>query len=208
MHASTEQLIALRDGRPVAVEAAAHAHTCAECSRALVRLTQWRQRLRSLPGFAAPESAWQAIGARLDESPEPQRRRHRVPVVGTALAASLVVAVVLVTWQRRAPPPPVAAGAVTASPALAQLQSQSRYLEQVVQTMNAGGDQGVTNAGTAATVAALEDRIALLDYAINRANTGPQPPRNLTALWQQRVDLLQSLAAVRYTQVTATAWGS
>ncbi len=56
--------------------------------------------------------------------------------------------------------------------------------------------------GTAATVAALEDRIALVDYQLNSASVQAGGNPELAQLWQQRVDLLQSLAAVRYAQVT------
>lgn len=206
MHASLEQLISLRDGAPVDANAAVHLRECAGCRAEVARLGHWRQQLIDLPVLEAPETTWQKIAARLDAQQEPVRRRHWVPALGAALAASLVAAVVLVTWRVQAPPAAPAAAA-SSSPMLAQLQSQSRYLERVMQAMNAGSDQDVTSAGTAATVAALEDRIALVDYAINQANTAPQPPQDLTALWRQRVNLMQSLAAVRYAQVSDVSWG-
>lgn len=204
MHASLEQLISLRDGGLVAAEAAEHVRACTYCRREVTRLERWRQNFRELPGFRAPEDTWQKIVARIDQ---PERKPHRVrwmPAAGLALAASLVAAVVLVTWSIRAPTP--VSRAPSGSPLLVQLQSRSRYLENIVQAMNTDSDQGVTNAGTAATVAALEDRIALIDYAINQANTAPRPSRDLAQLWQQRVNLMQSLAAVRYAQVSAASW--
>lgn len=206
MHASLEQLISLRDGAPVDANAAVHLRDCAGCRAEVAQLGHWRQHLIDLPVLEAPQDAWQKIAARLDEQQVPPRRRHWIPAVGVALAASLVAAVVLVTWRLQAPPT-VPAASASGAPMLTQLQSQSRYLERVMQAMNAGSGQGVTSAGTAATVAALEDRIALVDYAINQANTVSQPPQDLTALWQQRVNLMQSLAAVRYAQVSDVSWG-
>lgn len=207
MHARLEQLISLRDGAPVAAEAAVHVRECDDCRTEVARLGHWRQRLIDLPAFDAPEGAWQKIAARLDEQPVPVRRRYWVPAVGVGLAACLVAGVVLVTLRLQAPPAaPTPRAVASATPMLSQLQSQSRYLEQVMQAMNGGDDQGLTTASTAATVAALEDRIALVDYAINRANTAPKPPTDLTALWQQRVNLMQSLAAVRYAQVSDASW--
>lgn len=207
MHASLEQLISLRDGRPVAAEADTHVRGCASCRTEVTRLGHWRQRLINLPQLEAPADAWQKIAAHLDSQPQPRRVRRWTGAVGAALAASVVAAVVLVTLNLRAPRVVPPAGIPTGSAALAQLQSQSRYLEQVMQAMGTGGDQGVTGTNTAATVAALEDRIALVDYAINQANAEPRTAPNLTALWQQRVNLMQSLAAVRYAQVSDASWG-
>ena len=208
MHATFEQLIALRDRRPVAAEAAAHVPGCAECSRALRRLSAWQQRLRALPAFEAPEGGWTRVAARLEISGV-ACRSHWLPAAGVGVVASLVAALALVAWHHPRPVKPAATSALNiaaSAPLLAQLQAQSRYLETALQSMNADGNQRIVNANTATTVAALEDRIALLDYAINQANSTPQPPRDLTALWQQRVNLMQSLAAVRYAQVSTAAW--
>ena len=208
MHASVEQLIALRDGQPVAAEATVHARGCPECSRALLRLSAWRQRVRALPAFEAPEGGWGQVVARL-ESSDVIRRSRWLPAAGVGLVASLVAAVALVAWHLPRPVLPAAASALNAAASasmLSQLQAQSRYLESALRSMNVDSNQHIVNADTAATVAALEDRIALVDYAINQANTTPQPSRDLTALWQQRVNLMQSLAAVRYAQVSTAAW--
>lgn len=208
MHASVEQLIALRDGQPLAAEAAAHVRACAECGQALQRLSDWRQRLRALPAFDAPENAWARVTGRLDRPAELSRARW-LPAAGIGLAASLAAAVVLVAWHPWFPVNPVATrtpGATVDSGRLAQLQAQSRYLENAVQFMNVDGNPSIVNAGSAATVAALEDRIALVDYAINSTATRPQATDQLTQLWQQRVDLMQSLAAVRYAQISTASW--
>lgn len=208
MHASVEQLIALRDGRPLTAEAAAHVHECAECGRALLRLSEWRQRLRALPELSAPQHGWMRVAERLENSAGARRLRWW-PAAGVGLIASLVAAAALVTWHAPLSVRPAAAGVSGASVnplRLAELQAQSQYLEQTVQSLTASGNPSIVNAGTAATVAALEDRIALVDYSINDTATRPQATDQLTQLWQQRVDLMQSLAAVRYAQVSAVTW--
>ena len=208
MHASVEQLIALRDGQPLAAEAAAHVRSCAECGQALLRLSDWRQRLRTLPAFDAPENVWARVAGRLDQPADINRARW-LPATGIGLVASLVAVVVLVFWH---PWPAenrsavVTAGAALDAGRLAQLQAQSRYLESAVQFMNADSHSSIVNVGSAATVAALEDRIALVDYAINSTAARPQTGGQLTQLWQQRVDLMQSLVAVRYAQAAAVTW--
>ena len=208
MHASAEQLIALRDGQPLAAEAAAHVRDCAECEQTLLRLSEWRQRMRALPAFDAPENAWARVTVRLD-LPAGVNARRWLPAAGIGLAASLAAAVVLVAWHPWFPVNSIVMPShVVALDAgrLAQLQAQSRYLENTVQFMNVDRNPGIVNAGTAATVAALEDRIALVDYAINSTAARPQAGEQLTQLWQQRVDLMQSLVAVRYAQASAVTW--
>lgn len=208
MHASVEQLIALRDGQPLAAEAAAHVRGCDECGQALLRLSDWRQRLRALPAFDAPENVWARVAGRLDQPADINRARW-LPATGIGLVASLVAVVVLVFWH---PWPAenrsavVTAGAALDAGRLAQLQAQSRYLENAVQFMSADSHSSIVNVGSAATVAALEDRIALVDYAINSTAARPQTGGQLTQLWQQRVDLMQSLVAVRYAQAAAVTW--
>lgn len=208
MHASVEQLIALRDGQPLAAEAAAHVHGCAECGQALLRLSDWRQRMRALPAFDAPNDSWARVAERLDQSAGANRARWW-PAAGIGVAVSLAVAVVLVAWHPWVPVNSIAtatSGMALDAGRLAQLQAQSRYLENAVQLMNADSNPSIVNAGSAATVAALEDRIALVDYAINGMTARPQAGAQLTQLWQQRVDLMQSLAAVRYAQVSTASW--
>ncbi len=204
MHASFEQLSGLRDREPVTAEVAAHVRGCAQCSQALAALSELCAQLCGLPGFAVPAAAWQRIVTRFEQDPRRVRRMPWLRVTGAGAVAALAVALALFTWH--APPPrstvPVAeTGKALAAPSLPQLIAQSRFLENTVLSMNVAADHMVISAGTAATVAALEDRIALIDYAINQTATQAHAGNELPHLWQQRVELLQSLAAVRYAQV-------
>ena len=174
MHASPEQLIALRDGDPVDAAARSHVLECAECAAELDTLASLRTRLAGLPGFAVPDAAWQNV----------------------------VLAVSFALFRTPQSRPDISVAASSATPAsVPTLVRKSRYLEDAVMSLNADTDHMVITAGTATTVAALEDRIALVDYEINHAATSPKTQSRLTQLWQQRVNLLQSLAAVRYAQV-------
>ncbi len=97
-------------------------------------------------------------------------------------------------------PMPTVAGTASPAPDLGQLQAESRYLERAVLDLDGNTEGMAMSADTASTVAALEDRIALVDYQINSAPTQQAGNLDLALLWKQRVDLLQSLAAVRYAQ--------
>ena len=204
MHASLEQLMSLRDEEPVALEVQEHVRGCEACARILNELAAARDGLAGLADPLPPPEAWARIAAAAAEQRGMPRRRW-LAATGVALAASVAAAVVLVnpalrTAGTKDAPTTTVAGTATATD-INQLQAESRYLERAVLNLNGNAEGMPMNADTASTVAALEDRIALVDYEINSASTRATGSPDLALLWKQRVDLLQSLAAVRYAQV-------
>jgi hypothetical protein len=206
MHASLEQLIALRDDEPVTLEVQQHVRGCDDCTRALDHLASFRGTLAALPDALPPPDAWVRVVAGLERGGDSARQARWLPAAGLGLVASVVAALVLMNARLAAPLAPDSGSAVTPAVApvanLPQLMAQSQYLERAVLDLNDSGDRRVVSAGTASAVAELEDRIAFLDYEINQASTQAHSDADLTRLWRQRVDLLQSLAAVRYAQVS------
>jgi hypothetical protein len=202
MHASIEQLIGLRDEEPVSVEVQQHVRGCSRCAAALNGLLAARERLETLADPSPRPDAWQRIVAASERSA--RRRRWLPAVAGLAIAATVTGMAVFVGLHGVKPVTTTDLAAVTPSggqPAdVSQLMAQSRYLERAVYTLGGHADGMAVSAGTASTIAALEDRIALIDYEIGTAKQPARDP-HLKQLWQQRVDLLQSLAAVRYAQV-------
>lgn len=212
MHASLEQLIGLRDDEPVALEVQQHVRGCSECARVLNELAAFRDSIAALADPPPPAEAWSRITANLQTETRPRRLPLWLPMAGAALAASVVTATVLLYNRPSGVEPAGAVGtpsvaavqAQASKPAnLNQLMAQSRYLERAVLNLNDSGDQLLVSGGTASAIADLENRIALVDYEINNTAAQPRNEADLTRLWQQRVDLLQSLAAVRYVQVTS-----
>lgn len=208
MHASIEQLIGLRDEEPVAAEVQQHVRGCSQCAAALNGLLAARERVQSLADPLPPADAWQRIVAASERSA--RRRRWLPAAAGLAVAASVVGIVVYLGPHGVRPAENTALAAASQSvgqPAdINQLMAQSRYLERAVYQLGGKSDDTAMSAGTASTIAALEDRIALIDYEIGTAKQDSQPATgdHVKKLWQQRVDLLQSLAAVRYAQVADT----
>ena len=202
MHASLEQLIGLRDEEPVSVEVQQHVRACTQCAAALNGLLTARERLTALADPLPPADAWQRIAAASDRS---RSRRLWLPAAGLSLAASVTAVALLVNLHVKPQPARDDTAVVTPSgsqPAdVKQLMAQSRYLERAVLKLDGPADNMAVSADTASTVAALEDRIALVDYEINSAAGVPNDDPHMVQLWKQRVDLLQSLAAVRYAQV-------
>jgi len=204
MHVSLEQLMSLRDEEPVALEVQEHVRGCEHCARTLNGLASMREGLMHLADPLPSPEAWSRIAAAAEERAAPRRRWYAA--AGMALVASVAAALVLVnpalrTSGNKDTATTTVAGMAAAPTDIGQLQAQSRYLERAVLDLNGNADRMPMSADTASTVAELEDRIALVDYEINSAST--RDPRNpdLVQLWKQRVDLLQSLAAVRYAQV-------
>ena len=204
MHASLEQLMSLRDEEPVALTVQEHVRGCEACARVLNELAAAQESLVRLVDPLPPPAAWNRITAAAEEHAAPRRRWFAA--AGVALAASVAAAVVLVNPALRTASingaRTTTVASTTAAPTdINQLQAESRYFERAVLSLNGNTEGMPMSADTASTVAALEDRIALVDYEINSAPTRKTGNPDLTLLWKQRVDLLQSLAAVRYAQV-------
>lgn len=207
MHASLEQLIGLRDDEPVAVEVRQHVRGCSRCAAALNGLLAARERVQSLADPMPPADAWQRVLAASERS---SRRRRWLPAAaGLGIAATAAGMAIFFAPRGTQPAQPalaVASQSVGQPADIDQLMAQSRYLERAVYKLGGRSDDTAMSAGTASTIAALEDRIALIDYEIGTAKQDSRPAASdhVKQLWQQRVDLLQSLAAVRYAQVANT----
>jgi hypothetical protein len=61
----------------------------------------------------------------------------------------------------------------------------------------------IMRADTASTIVGLEDRVALIDAALNRAGAEANVPEYRTALMLDRVEVMNALVNVRYVQSRA-----
>ena len=220
MHATTRQLIAVRDREPVDASVWAHLEACAECRDALLQLRALRDALRELPEEIPPEGAWAEIESRWREEQLSRRPRK---ATWLAFAASISLVAVL-TWQftplgmDRFPGQDVEPGVIVTDggrdiaanelsatgASLAALQQRSHQLEDMLGAVSRH-DGRVTSLSTAGTVSELEDSIALIDARLAAASEYPLTPAQRRALWQQRIDLLESLVTVRYAQARANS---
>jgi hypothetical protein len=84
---------------------------------------------------------------------------------------------------------------------LADQQRLVRQSQQLEAKLNSLPEEPrVTRAQTALTLADIEDRIRWVDYQLALGMEAGLEPQAAQALWRQRVDLLNSLVAVRYAQ--------
>jgi hypothetical protein len=161
-------------------------------------LNDVRDALRALPPFAPPAGAWTAAQARAAARGAGQ---PGVPA-RLAMAASLLVMMAAALMWGSAPDGTTATDRpVPLGEPIDELVAENARLESVL----AGLPQpSTTRVGTAYAVAALEDRLAMLDDRITTVSLTPSAPETAEELWRQRVSLMNSLVQVQYANLVAS----
>jgi hypothetical protein len=218
MHPSTEDLLSVRDGEPldaltseVIAGSAAHANE-------VERLRRMRSALEALPDLDPPEGAWKAIAAAERET---RARRGNVlmqRVAGVGIAAAVAMAAILYLGSVARGPddlvstttPNGAAGEAPAGPddlvlggrvipaSYSALVAESARLDRVLGQLRY--QRPLMSGGTASTIVGLEDRIAFIDEQLTYGSARGLPQPERTALWGERVELMNALVHVRYAQ--------
>jgi hypothetical protein len=187
MHCTMDDLLALQAGE-ASVWARRHVEDCAACRAELDGLYQRVAQLKALPALRPPRDRWSIVrdAARVERV----HRRRTWGAWGLAAAAA-VAGVLLVPWFGQN-------GALHAE--LSQAKQQSATLEDQLGRYDVHGR--VLSGRTAARVAELEDRIAVIDGDLARKGGAKAQARDadLIELWQQRVDLMRQLVNVRVTR--------
>ncbi len=198
MHATLEQLLALKEGK-AASEVVAHVEDCAVCRAEVERLAATSAALAGLPDEKPGRDLWPSIRAAAE-----QRRKTRMAKVAwaaSAAAAAVLLAVFIATGLRvRTPREAIEGKTVEKQKASAQAElqpliSQSQRLEALLQRLDSGTP--VLKGRTASAIAEIQDQVAIVDLQISLLQTGKQPTDQLVRLWQERVKLLTTLVAVR-----------
>lgn len=208
MHVTVKQLLAARDGEPLAVEAQQHIEHCDDCRGEIARLEGVRISLRALPAFEPPVERWSRVQERACSRPA---RSLRLPLAACA-AGLVVVALAGLLWPRpqqrlhdQARRDPATFDRSTdrvAYNGLAALRDRSVELERVLRSLPPR--RIVEPAGTATMIDGLERRIAWVDYQLTWASEAGLTPAQAQRLWDERVDLLDSLVILRSVQ--ASQW--
>lgn len=189
MHADIQQLIALRDGEPVAADAARHVRECARCTQNITALVQVESRLRELPPVQPPPDAWSRIKTRRERESGPALMRFRVIRIAALVAFMAVLVAAGHFLGQRAVNDNGSATALAGTASMLELQARSRELEYQLERYGSGG---VMSMRTAGTIGELEDSIALIDFRLNAVRDEAQQ----RALWRQRVELMETLVTV------------
>lgn len=169
--------------------------------------------LKGLPDVMPPRAVWHRIREQAEAEGLISQTRMRRPMTwhgGVGLAAAVALAAVLVPVMMNTPEPQGVTEPAVAEPsnsvpvnALQALMVQSRQLESDLRSLP--DEPRVRQAGTVATIADIEDRIAAIDYQLN------DPSYQMTEeeqhiFWRERVRLMKSLWQLRYAQAQRTAF--
>jgi hypothetical protein len=194
MRSSTEDLLSVRDGEPLTAATRAAIEASPESTREVERLQALQRSLRALPELAPPAGAWERIVAAEERGAVAQRRVARsLAGFGAAAAAALVALIYFVAGPTDTP------ATIARSPSTyAPLVAESARLERLLAEMPPRSH--VVRLGTVSTIVGLEDQIALLDEQLSYGDAiGLEDPQR-TALWSERVDLMNALILVRAAQ--------
>ena len=209
MHPRIDQLLSWRDGAPVDIETREHAEHCVTCAVSVRRLTARRRSLQELPQVEAPDIEYSRILARAQEVRSPMNKGNQWRAIAAAAIVAAVVAefVVIDRQQNRAPQhvqiDESASEAVPlrheqGDPAVARLVEQSRELDEILQKMPRRPE--VQRVSMAGTVDRIEQRVQWLDMQLSSVPAGAADDSVSRRLWRERVDLMDSLVAMRYAE--------
>lgn len=202
MHASTEHLLNLRDGLPVSSEVSAHVRNCSECLREVEHLRALQKRLCHLPQVEPPAGVWNRVTrAGMSSMRTEASYTWFYPAVGFAASALLVVSAIV--WFSRTPSIGVQP-TVPSDPMITELMQESQRLESTLRELPFR--PALTDARTARTIAALEDQLALIDHGLSYGGELTLTRTQHEKLWQERVDLMNSLVSVRYAQAQRVSY--
>jgi ferric-dicitrate binding protein FerR (iron transport regulator) len=187
MHCTMDDLGALQAGE-ASVWARRHITTCATCQAELEKLYQRVAQLKALPALRPPRDRWPAVQSILRT--ERSRRRRTWGAWSGSLALAATIAAVLLIQ------PP---NTTVLHAELSQVKQQSATLEDSLKQFDV--ESSVLSGHEAATMAALEDRISLLDGTLaQRVEGAHEGDAQLVRLWQERVGLMRELVKARATR--------
>ena len=213
MYTSTENLLKVRDGELIDADVLSHIESDAEAQDELQRLRQTQQALKDLPELAPPEGIWENVIAAVDaDSATVSDHAWRWPLRGAIAASVAVLALLLVSRGPEIPAtleigPSTTVGEtaptnriaeIVGTPTYASLVAESARLDQALGNLTY--QPQVVRGSTAGVIASLEYQIAVVDDRLMLASRLNLSPRQITALWQQRVDLMDALVYTRYAQ--------
>jgi hypothetical protein len=187
MHCTMDDLGALQAGE-ASVWARRHITTCEICQQELEKLYQRVAQLKALPALRPPRDRWPAVQSVLRA--ERSRKRRTWGAWGGSLALAATIAAVMLMQ----PSNPTVLHAE-----LSQVKQQSATLEDSLKQFDV--ERSVLSGQEAATMAALEDRISLLDGTLAQQVEGAhEQDAELVRLWQERVGLMRELVKARATR--------
>ncbi|MEX2496861.1 MAG: hypothetical protein WD448_12270 [Woeseia sp.] len=175
------------------------------CGLGIAERNRLHRRLRNLPDTVPPRVVWQRIEAqaRAEGLLKRSGRRPFGWLYGAGLAAASLLAALLIPFHGTedevfptVPPYSEQVRHVNLT-TLNALMVQSRELEQDLRALPE--QPQLVRAGTAATIAGLEDQIAAIDFRLNQESPA-MTPEQTELYWRERVRLMNLLVQLRAAQ--------
>ena len=172
-----------------------------------------QRELLAIPDAMPPRDVWHRIREQAEAEGLIGTKPMRRPMTwnsGLGLAAAVALVAVLVPIMTQQPEP-IGVTEPTNTEltntvevnALQALMVESRQLESDLRSLPA--EPRVRQAGTVATIADIEDRIAAIDYQLNDPSV-QMTPEVEEIFWRERVRLMKLLVRLRYAQAQRTAF--
>ncbi len=213
MHAchtlTLDQLLSLRDGDPADAQAKSHAERCSLCSREISRLRSVQSALHALPALVPPPYDGAALQERLQRIRAYRKTRIAAAAGICALAVALITSIYVVrprdaTEATSAPQETsVATASIDPMPEKLSLVIRSQELESRLRRLPRRPQ--IERASTSATIDALQSHIQWVDYQLSLSDDAGMTERQAAELWQNRIQLMDSLLKVRYAEAQRTA---
>ncbi|MCZ6498510.1 MAG: hypothetical protein O6765_07285 [Gammaproteobacteria bacterium] len=212
-------MLKIRDGEPVDADARAYVEADPSARRELRRLRQVQHALQNLPGFEPPAGAWESVILVAENATAPRALRGWHWPLRGAIAASVAILAVLFVARSPEDVAPLGTGPATivadtvpmtrtveilGTPAYASLVVKSARLDRALDSITY--QPMLMRASTASTITTFEDQIAVLDDRLMFASSLDLSPRQIEALWQQRVDLMSGLFYLRYARAQRSGY--
>ena len=189
MHCTMDELLAIRDGEG-SQAALRHLDECDECCQEFELLHQRVAALKALPNLRPSRDRWSVV--RDEVLAERARTRRRFGGWLTAAAAASVALTIGLGG--------LAMPAAQETDPLVELVSEAQRLQDALRVIRP--ETRVISGRTAGAVAALEDRLVLLDGRFEEARVRRLSRERFVVLWQERIDLMDALVNVHARPVT------
>ncbi|MFK8030721.1 MAG: hypothetical protein AB8G18_10815 [Gammaproteobacteria bacterium] len=230
MHATSEQLLDIRDGQPVDSDVLSHVELCEKCSHTL-KLMQWnKQALVDLPQLAPSPQVFAQLSERLANEQNTKLSPTRREPLQWAAAAAIVAALALwlVPGDVNYEAPQVADSTEISRPELIvpaqarstaatveklqprvspneialrdELLGRSSALEAVAAQLAELGTMR-TSGSTNEALTALEAQLALVDYNLGAVQIDQYVPAELNVMLTRRVNTLENIVRVQRAEL-------
>jgi hypothetical protein len=181
------------------------------CGLSVLERDLLQTKLRELADTVPPREVWQRIAAqaRAEGLMRPGRPSRARWLASAALAAGVVLAVLNIpllpqvddgAGQFHTEPPFTAIADNGSTPKLNTVHALMVQSQQIERDLRAlPGEPSLVRAGTAATIAELEDHIAAIDFTLNHPQLDLSSEQE-EIYWRERVRLMNSLLSLRTAQ--------